>query len=270
MSCPQTSEHIQHLTRSLEEKKEMDTSIIILVVAFLALREANCTSFTHHDLLNSLLKTSKVDFKRNTPTNQLRCINDRAAAEFQQSSQCMGIADSQADTDFTNAASYQATFNAAYEIFCRPGCGDRLVEIYRQCGLFDQYPSAYDLLIGMCATNSNGDRCYEHFFEYISHISTDSQCLSGSQQTQWCTTTCRNSLSSAVDDIGCCINVYQDYYSSFSSSLDYSRAYTACGVSFPGDCGNSPIASSSATSLGLSAGLMTALGVCAVSGNIVA
>ena len=71
--------------------------------------------------------------------------------------------------------------------------------------------------------------------------------------------TCRSELTSAVEEMGCCINVLQDFYESISSNLDNSNLYRVCGVSIPGDCNNSPIGSSSAGSpLGLSlAGLIS-------------
>ena len=135
-----------------------------------------------------------------------------------------------------------------YQIVCLPECGKPIVEAYNDCGFSS---SVQDFLVGMCGTNSNGRSCYEAFFDSISLLTKEVFCSHTFTQTGTCS--CKLDLTSAVDEIGCCINVFHDYFSSTSPTLNYRDLYAGCNVALPDDCNNSPIsgqASSSSVPLG--------------------
>ena len=237
-------------------------NLAILLLAIVTVHQASCASYPV-TFLNGVLKRSVADTKRQISDQQIQCISERFAEEFHDSaigSQCTLV-----ENQVPDITMLQAAVNEAQEIFCTPECGNTLLQIYRECGTFDEFPGLYDFVIGLCATNSNGDRCYEHTVAgLVDLITTETSCSGTYERTKTCT--CRSELTSAVEELGCCINVFQDFYESISSHLDNSNLYRVCGVSIPGDCNNSPIGSSSAGSpLGLSlAGLISTVFLSAI------
>ena len=235
-------------------------NLAILLLAIVTVHQASCASYPV-TFLNGVLKRSVADTKRQVNVQQGQCVSEKVAEEFP-GSQC-ALAENLV-IDSSNGITLQGN-NEAYQMFCMPECGNTLLQIYRECGTFDEFPGFYDYVIGLCATNSNGDRCYEHTVANFRHlITTETSCSGTYERTGRCT--CRSELTSAVEEFGCCINVFQDFYESISSHFDNSNLYRACGVSIPGDCNNSPIGSSSAGSpLGLSlAGLISTVFLSAI------
>ena len=234
-------------------------NLAILLLAIVTVHQASCASSHPDTFLNRVLKRSAADTKRQVNVQQGQCVSEKVAEEFH-GSQC-ALAENVV-IDSPNGTIIHSANNEAHELFCMPECGNTLLQIYRECGTFNEFPGLYDYVIGLCATNSNGDRCYEHTVANFRHlITTETSCSGTYERTGRCT--CRSVLTSAVKEMGCCINVLQDFYESISSNLDNSNLYRACGVSIPGDCNNSPIgspigSSSAGSPLGLSlAGLIS-------------
>ena len=62
----------------------------------------------------------------------------------------------------------QSEVDAGFSVFCIPDCGNIFLSVADDCGYF-KGDDAYlrDVLIGLCSTNENGDKCYESFVDAI-------------------------------------------------------------------------------------------------------
>ena len=150
-------------------------NLAILLLAIVTVHQASCASYPV-TFLNGVLKRSVAE-KRQISDQQIQCISERFAEEFHDSaigSQCALV-----ENQVPDITMLQVAINEAQEIFCTPECGNTLLQIiYRECGTFDEFPGFYDHVIGLCATNSNGDRCYEHAVAgHIDLITTETRAL---------------------------------------------------------------------------------------------
>ena len=151
----------------------LSAAVLFLAVALL---QGIRGSFLPHASLNSTVSA----IKRQTSG----CTNDRATAALQQDSQCMNIVDrvnrllgsltalntqSLANVQ-SSLSNFQSSYSEVFQVFCVPECGNALMSLYEDCGVFDTTPALKDYFIGLCATNKHGDRCYEHYVSSITWI----------------------------------------------------------------------------------------------------
>ena len=121
----------------------------------------------------------------------------------------------------------QSSVNTFGRTFCRPECGNAILAAYEACS--GELPSdTKDFYIGLCGTNADGNRCYEIFFNGGSHSSAIVDCRNSSDQ---CRSGCRSEIINAVEDQGCCINIYNLF----------STASGSCSVDIPDPCNNNPL-----------------------------
>ena len=172
----------------------------------------------------------------------LDCFYDELSND-DASSQCETVADEGLDFTTDEDFVYQSTVNAVYEQFCKPECGNPILAALDKCGAED---SVIDFLSGLCGTNSNGDRCYESYVSSFNLQNTELSCYTTYNLDEYCN--CRSELESAVETQGCCLKVYQDYFSTIYT-YDLNKLYDECDVNVPRRCNNSPISGSQALAL---------------------
>ena len=138
---------------------------------------------------------------------------------------------------------------AGFRIFCTPECGIPILEVHDECNYFDDSPFLRELLVGLCATNEKGAACYITFESAFAFINdTEIGCYLLSKLSEKCQ--CRDDLLPAVEEQGCCINLYHEAIRSVleeNTDIVYkpNELYTEyCDIDLPGDCDNSPIGGS--------------------------
>ena len=219
----------------------LSAAVLFLAVALL---QGVRGSFVPHGSLNS---TGSVIKRQQTSG----CTNDRA---LQQDSQCMEIVDrvnrllgsltalntqSLANVQ-SSLSNLQSSYSEVFRVFCVPECGNALMNLYEDCGVFDTTPALKDYFIGLCATNKHGDVCYEHYVSSITWIVQGITCSSLNKYSDTCS--CKSKLDTAIETIGCCVNVYEDYLIPSSNGFYSSSAlYADCNAQAPENCNNSPI-----------------------------
>lgn len=122
-----------------------------------------------------------------------------------------------------------------FPIFCRPDCGQAIVDAWQSCNVFDEIEQFGNLLIGMCASNEEGDVCYTAYNELIQYLNTATTCGAALAPVgAMCSTQCRDATREIVDDYGCCVNVPLLFDSNGSEA--FARVFFRCGVTRPGVC----------------------------------
>ena len=186
----------------------------------------------------------------------LACLNDRLEALFSDTdllARCEAAADEGVDLELSTSDEQDAV-NAIYQQLCEPECGNPILEALADCGAEDYI---IDFNVGLCGTNADGDSCYEGYVTATSFVQREAVCFANYDQYGSCR--CSSDLSSVVEQLGCCVNVYNDYYMNFVE-FDVDELYDECGVDAPRDCNNSPISGSNVVAFNLAA-LLTALGL---------
>jgi hypothetical protein len=238
----------------------MHSSVAILCFAVVLFHGATSRRLHPHTFVEGFLK--KIDSKRQSTDDQIQCINDNLD-EDRLNSACLAAADEGLDLDFADPGSIQGTLNQAFSAFCQPECGNAILSVYDKCGTFG-VDGLEKFLVGLCGTNENGEKCYEDYVDSITLYATEATCFGLYQQSGTCGSTCENQLSSGADDLGCCLDVYQDFFEGIAD-VGTRDIYGDCGVDLPGGCNNSPISGSVSVVFNV-ATLTVALGLYVISG----
>ena len=212
----------------------------VLIVAVLLLHGVSGHLFqralphklTKHMQFNTRQSDAEVD----------ECINKRLEEALTNSTSCL-VAAEETETEFDDDDDDQSqeVINAIYSVFCRPECGNVFISAADECGYFEGDDALLrDVLIDLCGTNENGDKCYELIDEALDTINSQDACLETYFTTEVCT--CRPALLEDVREHGCCLDIYYDIV---QEETDYkvSDFYDACDVNYPSGCNNSPLGS---------------------------
>ena len=233
----------------------MRISIIVLFSAVLLLHGVSCSLFAANvlkavDLLASHSKVIK-DYKRQNVDEE--CIEDKLdTPEIDRECEVVALEEEELNipviVDEETIAQLQPTFNTIFSVFCKPECGNAILDAFIDCGTFDEMPGIIDLFAGLCGTNENGEKCYERFVSALEHVQSEAQCYDDYLDTRTCT--CAAELREAVGLQGCCLDTYHNFIRDTLESLDYDidyqprDLYEDCDINLPGGCNNSPISSS--------------------------
>ena len=123
----------------------------------------------------------------------------------------------------------QDTITAAYRLFCQPRCGDPLIALYNRC---NAPRDVIDYLRRTCARNGAGRLCYE----LLGNLVTDVTRASTNCNSQSCTSTCRNALTTFRSNSGCCINIVNITTLTPIFTVYQYSVWSGCGVDTPGFC----------------------------------
>ena len=163
-------------------------------------------------------------------------------------SQCKSAAREEIDlSDILDTSNLQSLITSIFRTFCVRDCGDVVLDAYNDCGVFDVgFRGTEELIVGLCGTNGNGDLCYTLYSEGLTLISNESSCY-GSYNISSGVCSCRSDLSDAVDEQGCCVDIYHDFIAGLGT-YDPDRLYDDCNVNPPPSCNNSPLTASDSSS----------------------
>lgn len=201
--------------------------------------------------------------RRQLLNDQLQCLHDQLQNEV--SSDCLASADEVLKIDLSTLTfqEIQDIFNQGFRYFCVPECGNPILAAYEKYGTFAGTPDVLEFFAGLCGTNENKEVCYEDYVDGITLYNMEASCYRQFQQSQVCNSSCENQLSAGVEDLGCCIDVFQDFFTALAG-VETNGVYEECGVNLPKGCNNSTVSTSSfngsvAVVFNI-AGLITALG----------
>ena len=161
----------------------------------------------------------------------------------------------------------QDFLNLAFQVLCLPECGNVFLDVYEECGIFDETPGFRELFIGLCG-NNQGTPCYQYYDSALNASLDTAVCYDNYRQTRMCQ--CENELRTAVESQGCCLTVYQDFVQAIAVSSGFvynpDEVYGYCNVRNPGDCNNSPLGGASGVACSIFA-VATAVLLALVSAN---
>ena len=207
---------------------------------------ASCYRFPRPQaILNRLLANHphSKDIIHKRQTNSDECVDDELESA-DVDSVCLLTAQEEEQLDFDDELS-QSSIDIIFREFCKPECGNAVLAAYIDCEAFED--EFIDLLVGLCGTNQNGEQCYQRFTSALDFVSdTEPSCFVSSTNSGECD--CKSELSQAVEEQGCCLDVYHDFITEVldSEGIRYvpRELYNDCDVNLPGGCNNSPISSS--------------------------
>ena len=216
-----------------------------IFVAIVFLGDA-CYAVPHlavHGVVNNIRHHSVG--KRQAPVpgpTQIQCAIDKVNAAFGEDSPEASRCKAAADGNFLgNTEALQATINQGFQIFCTPECGKVILQAHSECGTFAMFNGTADFLVGLCAADKNGGKCYESYASALSLLAgTEAPCYYSLLQQNTCDANCQSRLQSAAKDQGCCMNVYHDFFASVAN-LDFPTLYSKCKVDVAAQCNNSPL-----------------------------
>lgn len=127
-------------------------------------------------------------------------------------------------------------------------CGRAAIDLFNAC---EVNPAFVDFVIGLCASDNSGKECYKSFIATFYELyDVEQGCYYRLKDGGNCF--CRAELKEAVENTGCCLNVYHDYDVAYNHSSDdmLRELYNdTCNVPLPGDCSNKSPLAASATSV---------------------
>lgn len=128
-------------------------------------------------------------------------------------------------------------------LFCRPQCGNLILQYYQDCLPDDIGQKASNFLIQLCAQNSQGARCYSS--SVVSALNTTLNDCSGTifVRNTTCSSSCQTAVQSTITTAGCCINLVD--FGGFLNSTTNLR--DNCDASIPGICSGSTLGSTPST-----------------------
>jgi hypothetical protein len=226
-------------------------SASVLLFAPVLLLVAGCYADPHvavHGVLSHAAGHHSVEKRQavaDLGPEKIQCLSNKVNEAFGDGSEEASRCQKAADDDFLgDNNALQATINDGFEIFCAPECGTVVLNAHKECGTFDMMSGATDFLVGLCATNKNGGKCYESYASTLGlFVTTEAPCYySVFAGTQTCDTNCQSKLQSIATDQGCCMNVYHDFFASVAN-LNFTALYSTCKVDIPLNCNNSPLKS---------------------------
>ena len=189
----------------------------------------------------SQLQTNHVTKKANQPTSaHISCIktyvshhlNDNAKECLDVTTKLMSLYSS---SDILSSISFGLS---SFPTFCNPSCGRVIENAWRVCNLYNDAEQVAKLLTGLCASNK-GTTCYSNYNQLIAYYNSGISCYNRYISSNTCTSSCSTTLRDGAVRYGCCVNLPISYknYDDKTNSL-----FSACGVTRPSNCKNSPLA----------------------------
>ena len=218
---------------------------LVLLVLSTFILGASCYRFPRPQaILNRLLANHphSKDIIHKRQTNSDECVDDELESADVNSA-CRLTAQEEEQLDFDELS--QSSFDIIFREFCKPECGNAVLAAYIDCDAVED--ELIDLFVGLCGTNQNGEQCYQRLESTLNFVlDTELSCFVNSTASGECD--CKSELSQAVEEQGCCLDVYHDFITDLLDSEGFRyiprELYDNCDVNLPGGCNNSPISSS--------------------------
>ena len=129
--------------------------------------------------------------------------------------------------------------------FCKPSCGHVIFNAWKICNVYNDVKQFADLLIGLCASDK-GTTCYSNFSQLDSYYNSGLSCYKQYLSSNTCTSSCSTALRNGAARYGCCVNPPIMFN---NGDVKADILFSACGVTRPSACTNSPLTSSAPTDI---------------------
>ena len=219
---------------------------LLSLTATVLLHGVSCHLFPQA-VLNQLVTNVELpkQYKRQTTNELVVCVSDKLDAAFHGNTSRF-VSECKFAATFLDTSNLTSLITSIFRTFCVRDCGDVVLDAYNDCGVFDVgFRGTEELIVGLCGTNGNGDLCYTLYSEGVTLINTESSCYGSYISSGVCS--CRSDLSDAVDEQGCCVDIYHDFIAGLGT-YDPDRLYDDCNVNSPPSCNNSPLTASDSLS----------------------
>ena len=126
---------------------------------------------------------------------------------------------------------------SSFTTFCNPTCGIVIVNAWRICNVYKDAKQVTNLLLGLCASDK-GTACYRNYTQLIAYYNNGRSCYDQVISRNICTSSCSTALRDGAVRYGCCVNPPI----SFNRGDNQANVlFSACGVTQPSNCTNSPL-----------------------------
>jgi hypothetical protein len=206
--------------------------------------------FALHDVAMSSQEKPlrSVVAKQDISVEEIACITRTVTPQLNNNAACVNVA--------TQLRSLYESFDVVQSLslqldlfpeLCRPECGQVLIDAWQACNIYDDIEDVANLLIAMCASNG-GSMCYSNFNELFEYTTNGQQCYDSLPENGTCTSECSRGTAEGIDMYGCCVNAAIDYLEeTFDSKEEVAALFSACDVTRPPPCTDSPLSSARST-----------------------
>lgn len=209
-------------------------------------------STLHQECISANIKKTSLSLKKRADitSDQIKCISNYVSDELDENDMdCMGVVlqlqNLYDSSDVVDSISSSVKFSE----FCLPSCGQVIIDSWQSCNAYAEVEDVANLLIGMCALNE-GTPCYTYYDELFAYFDNGLSCYMSLNSTGQCSTDCATGTRDGVESYGCCVNVairYELPYTNYTEE-DANNLFSACDVSRPDSCKNSPLMAPSSAS----------------------
>ena len=211
------------------------------------------------------LQAHTIDKRVSVTSDQIACISSFLTDELDDPSDgdCLNVATQlgslYGSTDVVQSIS---TGIASFPEFCRPGCGQVLLNAWDSCNAYKDIEDVANLLIGMCASD-RGSTCYSNYNELFTYLYDGKTCYRSLAASGVCLIDCSSEIRDGAQSYGCCVNVPIDYEDA-SEDIDneVNTLFSECGVTRPTRCANSPLHTPSSAASHVATVMTVALHIC--------
>jgi hypothetical protein len=206
--------------------------------------------FALHDVAMSSQEKPlrSVVAKQDISEEEIACIARTLTSQLNDNAACANVATQLASLyeSFDVVQSLSQRLNLFPEL-CRPECGQVLIDAWQDCNAYDDIEDVANLLIAMCASDGSS-MCYSNFNELFEYTTNGERCYEEFFETSTCSAECSTIVADGIESYGCCVNAAIDYVEAVEDAKDEVAAvFSACGVTRPSRCTNSPLSSADHT-----------------------
>ena len=218
----------------------MFKKVISLFILFIAL----------HHVVNAS-KRHLVNKRASLSTSEIFCITRYIDARINNDEDCQNVVSDISSLYTSEDVELSiSTGLSSFLDFCRPECGQVILDAWKSCDAYEEIEPVANLLIGMCASNG-GSTCYSTFNELFSLLDSGIDCYEDLSSSGECSSQCSAGARDGVQNYGCCVKVVIDYENEVINREnedeednvedEFNILFFECGVTGPARCTNSPL-----------------------------
>ena len=216
----------------------MFKKVISLFILFIAL----------HHVVNAS-KRHLVNKRASLSTSEIFCITRYINARTNNDEDCQNVVSDISSLYTSEDVELSiSTELSSFLDFCRPECGQVILDAWKSCDAYEEIEPVANLLIGMCASNG-GSTCYSTFNELFRVLDSGIDCYEDLSSSGVCK--CSTEVRNGVQNYGCCVKVVIDYENEVINRENedeednvedkFNELFFECGVTPSARCTNSPL-----------------------------
>ena len=152
---------------------------------------------------------------------------------FVNTSQCYSVL--LEDAFQMNSVANQTSRGQLAEQYCTQSCAGNFISFIQnewECEVMELKKFYYLIVTSICSQNLSGTRCVTYSIERFAPITCES---AANLTNPTCSSECRGSLLSTIDDTGCCFHTQVDLFRVGVGNL-IDTALNSCGINQPAAC----------------------------------